>query len=331
MIGPGLHRFREVIERALHDPKEGYYARRVETIGREGDFSTAATLGHSLSYACAGWLGGVMRESGIGTVVEIGAGDGSLAEGIRSKLGWRQRLGLDFHIVETSAGLEARQRGRLRSRGRWHRSMEAVLATCGGRGHILANELVDAFPPSVLEWRDGNWSELALEVGDDGRVRETTVGWMAPDVSLSALDPAAWAGGTPPEGQRIEVLASFAQWWRKWRPGWKAGHLLWIDYGDRFPALYHRRPHGTLRGYFQHQRLDGQDVFRRLGRQDITCDVNFTDLRAWGEAAGLETVADETLGEFLDRFSARQPGDPSASEAPAEAFRVLWQRRPTPS
>ena len=268
-----------------------------------------------------------MRESGTKTVVEIGAGEGSLAAGLRRNLGWRRRLGLDLRIVETSRGLEARQREQLGGRTRWHRSVEEALGSCGGRCHILANELVDAFAPTVLEWRGKDWRELALDVGEDGRVRESSIPWVPPDLPLSALDPEAWPGGIPPEGQRIEVLDSFAAWWRGWLPGWKGGHLLWIDYGDRFPALYHRRPRGTLRGYFRHQRLEGPDVFRRLGKQDITSDVNFTDLRAWGEAAGLETMADETLGNFLDRHSARRPGDPSASGAAAEAFRVLWQHR----
>ena len=327
MIGPGLHRFREVIERALHDPGAGYYARTVRTIGRLGDFSTAATMGHSLSYACAGWLEAAMSGSGIKTAAEIGAGDGSLAEGILRDLGWRRRLGFDLRLVETSQGLEARQRDRLGRRVRWHGSMGEMLSACGGRCHILANELVDAFPPTVLEWQDGKWNELALEISADGRVRRILIPWAAPEVTLSALDPVAWPGERPADGQRIEVLDAFARWWREWLPGWKCGSLLWIDYGDRFPALYHRRLRGTLRGYFRHQRVEGPDVFRRLGKQDITCDVNFTDLRAWGEAAGLETMADETLGDFLDRFSARRIDDPAASEAPAEAFRVLWQRR----
>ncbi|WP_038162968.1 SAM-dependent methyltransferase [Verrucomicrobium sp. BvORR106] len=52
------------------------------------------------------------------------------------------------------------------------------------------------------------------------------------------------------------------------------------------PGLYHRRAQGTLRAYLLHQRLSGADLYQNMGRQDITADVNFSDLLHWGEALG---------------------------------------------
>jgi SAM-dependent MidA family methyltransferase len=75
--------------------------------------------------------------------------------------------------------------------------------------------------------------------------------------------------------------------------------MLTIDYGDTFPDLYHRRPGGTLRAYFHHQRLTGAEVYARAGQQDVTADVNFSDLRRWGEAQGLATIGYGTLASFL--------------------------------
>jgi len=40
--------------------------------------------------------------------------------------------------------------------------------------------------------------------------------------------------------------------------------MLTIDYGDTCPALYLRRPRGTLRAYAHHQRLEGYDVYTTL-------------------------------------------------------------------
>jgi SAM-dependent MidA family methyltransferase len=261
--------------------------------------------------------------------VEIGPGDGSLASGLRRALPWWPPARRRLLLVESSPVLAARQREKLGRAARWFEQPAAALSACGGAALVFANELADAFPPDVLEWRAGAWHEVCLEIAPAGQVREALRPATDPP-HWSGTDPAAWPGGRPPEGQRVEVLASFRDWLAGWLPGLRRGEVLWIDYGDHFPALYHRRPRGTLRAYHRHQRHEGLDVFRRLGRQDITCDVNFTDLGHWGEAAGLVTLDDCTLGEFLARHGAASPGDPAATAAPATAFRVLRQGRREP-
>ena len=77
--------------------------------------------------------------------------------------------------------------------------------------------------------------------------------------------------------------------------------MLAIDYGDTFPALYHRRPNGTLRAYILHQRLEGPAVYENVGRQDITSDINFTDLRNWCTRPGWSEPGVETQAAFINR------------------------------
>ena len=62
--------FERFMEFALHDPQAGYYARKVRTVGRRGDFSTAATLSPVLGRAIAAWA----AETGPLPVIEVGAG-----------------------------------------------------------------------------------------------------------------------------------------------------------------------------------------------------------------------------------------------------------------
>ena len=111
--------------------------------------------------------------------------------------------------------------------------------------------------------------------------------------------------------------------------------MLTVDYGDLFPQLYHRRPRGTLRAYLRHQRLTGTEVYANMGRQDITADVNFTDLMNWGESLGWETQDFCTQREFLLRHVpatvARATTDPAVAHVTDEhgaggAFKVLVQR-----
>jgi SAM-dependent MidA family methyltransferase len=103
--------------------------------------------------------------------------------------------------------------------------------------------------------------------------------------------------------------------------------MLTIDYGDEMPALYRRRPRGTLRAYFHHQRFEGVEVWHRFGRQDITADVNFTDLRAWTERLGWRTRALETQADFLAAHGAVHAGLHDAALADhtgaGGAFKVL--------
>jgi len=100
------------------------------------------------------------------------------------------------------------------------------------------------------------------------------------------------------------------------------GRMLTVDYGDEMPGLYHRRPAGSLRAYAHQQRLTGSEIYTALGRRDITADVNFTDLKAWGEGLGWQTISSSTLKTWLEGFAIL----PAELHEPAEAFRVLVQR-----
>lgn len=325
MLAPGVHTFREIIARALHDPEGGYYAANIGTVGRSGDFSTSATLGAAFGTAIARWAFVRSKASGIRDVIEIGAGDGSLARTILKRWpGWRKPR---YHIVDTSPPLRAAQKEKLGNHARWHANMAEALDACGGRAILFANELVDAFPPEVLQWDGTAWRECCLEIGTDGTIRETARPWQPGMESASFLDPAAWPGGTIPVGQRVEHLASFATWMGGWINRWQAGAGLWIDYGDIFPALYHRRPGGTLRAYWKHERFVGPDVFRRLGRQDITCDVNFTDLATWCAARGLVHQPTESQTTFIRKHHPAADADDAGLEA-GKNFRVLEFHRP---
>lgn len=320
MLEPGIHGFREIIARALHDPGMGYYSVNIGTVGRTGDFSTSATLGAALGAAISRWAYDQARASGIRDLIEIGAGDGALARTILKQWpGWRKPR---YHIVDSSPVLRARQKETLGNRARWHADMAEALAACDGRAILFANELVDAFPPEVLLWDGGAWQECCLDIRSDGVIAEAARPWEPGVDAAGFLEPRAWPGGAIPAGQRVEHFSSFARWMDEWVPQWGAGAGLWIDYGDVFPALYHRRPGGTLRAYWRQERLTGPDVFRRLGRQDITCDVNFSDLAAWCRALGLIGRPLETQGEFIRRHLP-VAGTGDAGVVAGENFHVL--------
>ena len=287
---------------ALYHPAFGYYARQVRTVGRTGDFSTAATLHPALGEAIASWARGHRAEVASGGrwhLVELGGGTGELAASVLRSLPWWQRLGLTYHLVEVSEGLRTQQQRRLGTSGkvRWHTEVASALAAADGRAHLFSNEFVDAFPcVQLAQASPGEWHEVWVVWPEDQKhPREGTVAWSGPS-------PAAASDQTSSSGQRIEIHLSYRRWLALLLTGWRAGRILTIDYGDIWPALYYRRPSGTLRAYFRHQRFTGLEVYRRFGQQDLTADVNFTDLRKWGEEVGLSTKDYGTQTDFLQRW-----------------------------
>jgi SAM-dependent MidA family methyltransferase len=296
--------FERWMAEALYHPGFGYYSANIRGIGRRGDFTTWPVLHRSLAEGIARWAL-EHKPSGRWNLIEIGAGTGELAEAVLKAIGWWNRPG--YHIVDVSAPLRAAQQQRLGRKAVWHDTVADALAACGGEAVIFSNELVDAFPCRIFQNQAGNWRELALRI-EGGRVQEVWREGALPDSTVFAHD---W-----PDGQRVEVQESFRAWQQQWLPQWKKGAMLTIDYGDRCPALYHRRPQGTLRSYAHHQRLEGREAYAGFGLRDLTVDVNFSDLEKW--SAGAPEFS--TLAEFLAGQGVKTG---AALAESGEAFKVL--------
>lgn len=339
--GPETLPFADWMAKALHDPVQGYYARQVRTVGRHGDFSTSATISSVLGGAIARWLVQEMAaQRGIRHVIEVGGGDGSLSAAVRQSLGWWKRQSLKWCMVETSLPLQEKQKEKLgEGQARWSGEMRSALEACGGRAFIFHNELLDAFPVRLLQWdaAAAGWSEVWLR-NESGRWRE----FLKPhELTLEekakhrSLDPAAWSPVPLRDRQRLELGTAAHDWLAEWAPRWKAGAMLTLDYGDTFPSVYRRRPQGTVRAYFMHQCLTGAQVHENMGRQDVTADVNFTDLEAAGAALGWSGRPLLTQREFLLQHSsgilARAKDDPAIAflldeHGAGSAFKALIQR-----
>lgn len=290
-----FHRF---MAEALHHPHFGYYGAHIADVGARGDFSTSSTLSGRLGSAIASWALARSKELGWKRLhlIEIGAGSGQLAHRVMRRLGWFRRLRTDYIIVESSTVLQARQKRLLRGLGvRWHDTVKSALDALGGRALIFSNELVDAFPCRLFEKTADGWNELGITLSLDGGLSECFIGTTTHDPWFDTL-------GTFPTGQRVERHDSYRDWMASWAASWCEGSLLTIDYGDEADALYTRRPEGSLRSYWKHRRLTGSEVYARFGKQDITADVNFSDLMEWGLELGWENSPLATQREFFQTW-----------------------------
>lgn len=304
--------FARFMAEALYHREFGYYSSTIRGIGRRGDFTTWPARDRLLGRAIARWLAAGGRRH----VIEVGAGDGDLAETVLRAMGWLRRMGVTYHIVEVSPVLRERQWRRLRGwRVVWHDDVRAALEAARGEADIFSNELVDAFPCRVFQRFPEGWCELGIRV--HGGIAEEV--WSECKLPESTVFHDAL-----PAGCRVEVHDSYRDWLAGWRGLWRSGRMLTVDYGGTVPGLYAGRRQGTLRAYAHHQRLTGGDVYAGFGRRDITADVNFSDLICWGEAVGLESSGVRDLAGFLMAHSGGVEVSPELSEV-AKEFLVLEQ------
>lgn len=321
----GVIPFHRFMREALYHPTLGYYSAKIADVGAGGDFSTSATLGNQLGASIAAWIRAKGDELGWRTipVIEIGAGNGSLAKTVLSHLGWKKRLLTGYSIVETSPVLRKLQQKKLRFRGiRWHHSVQEALSQSSGRALIFSNELVDAFPCRLFERTDCGWSEVGVMFSHDNSLHEVLM-------PLETEDP--WFGRFEglPVGQRLERHDSYGAWLQTWRSQWRQGAMLTIDYGSTDHSTNRPRKEGTLRAYWKHQRLSGADLYARFGKQDLTADVNFSDLKHWGGSLGLKNFLLMNQREFISRFTKTTVASPlnhdQQIEKAGECFQVLEQ------
>lgn len=272
------------MQRALYEPQSGYYAQRV-ALGKAGDFSTSATLSPAFAEAIAAWVVKTADALSLAKpwpVIELGPGDGSLAAGLLSELG---PGAAHLHLVENAAPLRSRQAERLSgSDFTHHETLHDALQSTRGQGIIFANEFADAFPAVQLRWVQGGWREVCVSYDAEGEPSETLREFAG------GVD--AEAPSHPREGQRLYIHPSYYGWLQANVPALKHGAMLCIDYGEAFPAR-------ECRAYAGQERYEGLEVYRQPGQRDLTCDVNFSDLRRWGEQLGLRTVSLQTQRDFL--------------------------------
>jgi SAM-dependent MidA family methyltransferase len=319
--------FERFMDLALYDPCHGYYTRQISTIGPSGDFATALTIGDALVRSVANWARNEARSLGFPSlnIIELGGGGGQLARGILGT--FRPWNRVQYQIVEISKPLQQRQERELRGRKiRWRETIEAALDAVDGLAIIISNEFVDAFPCRRFERAVDGWREILLSL--DGDLWREQLGERPGTFESSAFSIQCAAS------QRVETLGSYRRWLMKMLRHLARGTLLTIDYGGSPAEIYHRKPHGTMRAFYRHERLEGMEIYLRAGRQDLTADVNFLDLRAWGEELGLTTAALVDQTEFIRRW--RPPGSTKRSKADdylsngkamGNAIKVLHQRK----
>lgn len=261
--------FAEFMEHALYGPG-GFYEQ--PPVGEQGHFVTSPHV-HPVFADLLRFALGELR-LGLGdpepfSVVELGAGDGTLAtqllEGAR-EAGWPK---LEYAAVERSTG--ARERLRELGLRVAERIQDLPLAdpVC-----VFANELLDNLPFRRVRGGDHGPVEVRVGMADGGFVESET----PCDDELLAMIP------VPPDRGRetvvpIEVLRLIEDVVGQLQ----RGYVLFVDYGSEGSTAS-----GAVHGYRAHRVR--ADVLSDPGTADITAGVDFGTVAEQAEQRGLRTL-----------------------------------------
>jgi len=288
----GFVRFMEL---ALYAPGMGYYSGGAHKFGAAGDFVTAPEISSLFSQTLAAQAAQVMALSAP-QIIEVGAGSGRLAADLLLELELRGALPERYGILELSGELRERQRASIAQRAPHLLARVDWLNRLPEHfdGAVLANELLDAMPVSLVVWNDAMIHErgVSLENGEfvwrdrpaQGRVLERAQA-LADEYVL-------------PAGYSSEINLAAADWTAAWGRILGRGALVLIDYGFPRHEYYHeQRNTGTLMCHYRHQAHG--EPFYLPGLQDITAHVDFTAIVEAGFDAGLELLGYTTQASFL--------------------------------
>ncbi len=320
--------FWRFMELALYAPGLGYYSAGATKLGEGGDFVTAPELGPLFAECVADALAPVLAGLGDDAVfMEIGGGTGAFAEAALERLAASHRLPARYAILEPSADLRQRQQLRLRERlaPDVFARVEWLQSPVNNRwnGVVFANEVIDALPTSRFAVLDG-------EIYEEHVALDAAGGFVRQDRPADALLAAAvrhverQCEHPFKDGYRSEVLPQLPYWVQAVVGGMETGAMLFVDYGYPRREYYDpRRADGTLRAFHRHRLAD--NVFARVGLQDVTVSVDFTALAEAGTSAGFEFAGYCSQTSFLigngleQRLQAHE--DRSGDEAARYALR----------
>ena len=282
---------------ALYAPNIGYYSAGSQVFGKAGDFITAPELtplfGQTLAYQCQQ----ILSELDNPILFEFGAGSGRLCVDILKQLDQLNCLPDEYHILEVSGHLKARQQAlisheipELSSRVKWLTQWP----TTPFNGVVLANEVLDAMPVHrFLQTIDG-LMESYVHVNSAHQLEESFQP-CTNDRLIAHVETILSPNQAP---YLSEANLFLEDWIQHCFTMLSKGVFLIIDYGFPRHEYYHPdRNQGTLMCHYHHHAHT--NPLAHPGEQDITAHVDFTHVADAADKAGFHVAGYTNQASFL--------------------------------
>ena len=276
MLQDGDLSFRDFMEVALYHPEFGYYSKRTERVGKEGDFVTSPKLSPVFGFV----LGRLIREfmlrvtDGMASVVDVGCGDGSLIHSL-----YGVAAGAAFYGVD-----------RFPPPG-FPSNLPRVPKT--DYRFVICNELFDALPFTRLVQRDEHLHELWVTE------RDGELDWREHEAQARYDDYFSERNVELSDGQFADISLDWEAMYDDICHFVSRGLIVTFDYGYPEEQLFSSRARrfGTAAAYAGHQ--VSRDLLANPGAQDLTAHINFTDLQRAGGRNGFKTLFFDRQAKFL--------------------------------
>lgn len=288
------------MEQALYHPEFGYYTSPRLRIGSQGDYYTNVSVGPLYGQLLASQLIEMWKLLGrpsCFTIVEQGAEEGRLALDILSALVQESTEAAEcvcYVILEPVPDKQQQQRANIESafldKVTWLTGLNDLESITGA---FISNELVDAMPVHLVEYRNAAWLELLVDIaGEDFR-------FISSKIESSELARAVEKiPFSVPSPYRTEVNLVALRWIQAVSKRLARGFVLIVDYGFPRPEYYKpERTEGTLSCYSRHRR--SYDPLVQPGEIDITAHVEFTSLAEAAEEASLKVAGYSDQHHFM--------------------------------
>ena len=279
--------FHDFMEESLYHPGSGYYSSTGVKIGMRGDYYTSPFL----TPVFGKLIGKQLEEMWIllnkkpFTIVEYGAGTGILCRDILQYLSLNKKFyqNLRYCIIEKSNSMIELQKECLGGNVEWVNSIHEISPVTGC---ILTNEVLDNFAVHQVIKED---KLMEVYVDYQGEFMEKFLP-ASPALNEYLHD----CNISLPEGHRAEINLEAKYWIEEVAAALQEGFVMTMDYGYTAKELCNEsKKSGTVVCYHEHKVNDSP--FTNIGEQDITAHVNFSCLRQYGSANGLE------YGGFTDQ------------------------------
>lgn len=292
--------FKRFMELSLYNPNLGYYSSGNANIGKEGDFYTSPSVHASFGEVISNLIVKAFEVIGTDTfsIIEFGAGKGYLAYDILNSLEKNYPniySKIEYKIIEISSkNIKSGEKLLVAhlNKIKWYKNI-SELNENPLFGIVISNEFIDAFPFHRIKKINGKINEVLVDIKNE-EFFEVCV----ESKNTKIFDYIENFRDTLKNGQEIEVNLLARNWLKNINNLLIKGFVLTIDYGYLAGELYNsKRIRGTYKCFYKHQL--STNPYENIGKQDITYDVNFSDLIEYGEKIGLEKIRYINQGQFL--------------------------------
>lgn len=289
----GIISFERFMQLALYHPEDGYYQAKSFTIGKTGDFTTAAEISPLYAYCFSSQCQQVFSNEPY-DILELGAGTGRFACDLLQKL---SHLPDHYYILEISEALRIKQREMIAAhlpdllpRIIWLTELPKDF-----NGIMIANEVLDALPVTCFRIGENQIEERGVTWHEDQFTFTN-----CPPIHAALTERAHYLQQTYalPIGYESEINFALTPFIKALSEHLKRGIILLADYGYGEAEYYHpERNKGTLNCFYQHHSHANPLILP--GKQDITAHVDFTQVAIAATDAGCQLKGYTTQAGFL--------------------------------